>query len=95
MPAGDSTSVDVVGMGQARTRFENAASTFTRQLGLVDDEADSLRSTWTGSGSAQFGSAMDDWASDFAVVVEELRAVAEAMGGGSAPGPPRPSALER
>jgi ESAT-6 family protein len=95
VPSGDSTSVDVVGMGQARTRFENTASTFTRQLGLVDDEVDALRSTWTGSASARFGSAMDDWENDFAIVIGELRAMVEAMGGGSAPGPPRPSALER
>jgi WXG100 family type VII secretion target len=82
-------------MAQARTQFENTASTFTRQLGLVGDEVDSLRSTWTGSTSARFGSAVDDWENDFAIVIEELRAVVEAMGGGSAPGPPRPSAPER
>lgn len=92
MPTGDSTSV---GMGQARAQFENAASTFTHQLGLVDDEVDSLRSTWTGGSSTQFGSAVDDWETNLAIVIEELRAMVEAMGGGSAPGPSRPSAPER
>lgn len=90
MQAGDSPSAD-----QVRARFENAASTFTHQLGLVDDEVDSLRSTWTGSASVKFGSAMDDWENDFAIVIRELRAMVEVMGGSAAVGPPRPPAPER
>jgi WXG100 family type VII secretion target len=73
----------VIGMGQARTRFEDIASTFTDQLGQVDDEVASLRSTWTGGASVEFDSAIDDWKSSFAVVIGELRAVIEAMGGGA------------
>jgi WXG100 family type VII secretion target len=71
-------------MAQARTQFENAASTFIHQLGQVDDEVTLLRSTWTGSASVQFGSAMDDWENNFVVVIRELQAVVEAMGGSAA-----------
>lgn len=84
MPAGNSTSVDVVGMGQARTQFESAASTFTGQLGQVNSEVNTLRSTWTGSASVKFGSAMDDWENNFVTVIKELQAMVEAMGGSSA-----------
>ncbi|MCS7475963.1 WXG100 family type VII secretion target [Umezawaea endophytica] len=84
MPAANRTSAVVVGMGQARTQFENTASTFTGHLDQVDDEVALLRSTWTGGTSVKFGSALEDWANDFAVVIQELRAVAEAMGGGTA-----------
>ena len=84
MPTGGRTSADVVGMGQARTQFENTAATFVEQLGRVDDEVALLRSTWTGGASVEFGSAMDDWAKNFVVVIEELRAVVEAMGGAAA-----------
>jgi WXG100 family type VII secretion target len=81
VPAGDSTSLGAVDMGQARTQFENTASTFVTQLGQVNDEVDLLRSTWTGSTSAKFGSAMDDWENNFVIVIKELRAMVEAMGG--------------
>lgn len=86
MPTGDSTSADVVGMGQARVQFENTVSTFTNQLGRVNNEVDLLRSTWTGSASAKFGSAMDDWENNFVVVIKELQAMVEAMGGSAATG---------
>ena len=69
-------------MGQARAQFENAASTFAGQLGHVNDEIELLKSTWTGGASEEFGSAMADWENNFAIVIEELRAVVEAMGGG-------------
>lgn len=84
MSAGGSTSVDVVGMGQARTQFENSASTFTGQLGQVNSEVNLLRSTWTGSASMKFGSAMDDWENNFVIVIKELQAMVEAMGGSAA-----------
>lgn len=83
MPAGDSTSVDLVGMGQARIQFENTASAFARQLGQVVDEVTLLHSTWMGGESLEFGSAVDDWENSLSTVIEELRAVVEAMGGGA------------
>jgi len=81
VPAGDSTSVDVIGVGQARSQFENTASAFAEQLGQVVDEVTLLHSTWMGGESLEFGSAVDDWENSLSTVIEELRAVVAAMGG--------------
>ena len=84
MPAGEGISTDTAGMVQARAHFENTASTFTQQLGQVNGEVNLLRSTWTGAASAKFGQAMDDWENNFVVVIKELQAMVEAMGGTAA-----------
>lgn len=78
------TSVDVKGMGEARQQFEAAEATCTNQLGQVNSEVNLLRVTWTGSASAKFAAAMDEWENNFVVVIKELQAMVEAMGGTAA-----------
>jgi WXG100 family type VII secretion target len=68
------------GMQQAGQAFADTASDFTSRLQSINTEMATLQSTWTGSASTAFNSAMDAWEASFQKVINELLGMLESMG---------------
>ena len=69
------------GMGAARAEFEQKTQLYTQQLSSVNSEMANLQTTWQGTASINFNTAMDSWEQGFQRVITALMSMIESMGG--------------
>jgi WXG100 family type VII secretion target len=68
------------GMQSAAQEFSARASEFTGHLQNVNSEMAALQTSWTGTASTNFNTAMDAWETSFQKVITELINMMEVMG---------------
>ena len=78
---GPNVSVGTEGMGQAASLFESTSSQFSSKLASINNEMAQLQASWTGDASTRFAQAMNDWESDFLVIIRQLNQMVGVMGG--------------
>ncbi|GAA4826714.1 WXG100 family type VII secretion target [Saccharopolyspora rosea] len=68
------------GMQHAAQVFSDRATEFTQELQRVNTMMATLQSSWTGTASRNFNTAMDNWEKSFQAIINQLLHMMDVMG---------------